>query len=121
MTCRFAARAQHLQEKILPALEGGQWVVCDRFTDATYAYQGGGRQVPMAPISRLETWVQGDYALTGSSYSTSPRRSACSAFKLAARRIDLKPNSWIFSIAYVMCICNGRKGILIVIALSTPV
>jgi dTMP kinase len=41
----FAARAEHLQQKILPALARGQWVLCDRFTDATYAYQGGGRQM----------------------------------------------------------------------------
>ena len=55
----FAARAQHLREKILPALEAGTWVVCDRFTDATYAYQGGGRGVDMGRISVLEELVQG--------------------------------------------------------------
>lgn len=56
----FAARAQHLQEKILPALQAGRWVICDRFTDATYAYQGGGRGIDMARIARLEEWVQGE-------------------------------------------------------------
>ncbi len=56
----FAARAQHLQELIKPALARGQWVVSDRFTDATYAYQGGGRGVSMTRISALEQWVQGD-------------------------------------------------------------
>ena len=55
----FAARAQHLAEVILPALERGQWVLCDRFTDATYAYQGGGRGVAMEKISLLEDLVQG--------------------------------------------------------------
>jgi len=55
----FAARAQHLETKILPALEAGTWVVCDRFTDATYAYQGGGRQLPVDWIETLETLVQG--------------------------------------------------------------
>ncbi|MDH5178539.1 MAG: dTMP kinase [Gammaproteobacteria bacterium] len=55
----FAARAQHLAEKILPALEKGQWVICDRFTDATYAYQGGGRGIDTQRIAQLETWVQG--------------------------------------------------------------
>ena len=56
----FAARAQHLHTRILPALEQGQWVLCDRFTDATFAYQGGGRGVPEERIALLETLVQGD-------------------------------------------------------------
>ena len=56
----FAARAQHLQEKIIPALQTGQWVICDRFTDATYAYQGGGRGIDTARIEVLEEWVQGE-------------------------------------------------------------
>ncbi len=55
----FAARAQHLHEVILPALQKGIWVVCDRFTDATYAYQGGGRGIDKQRIKSLETWVQG--------------------------------------------------------------
>ncbi len=54
----FAARAQHLHERVLPALARGEWVLCDRFTDATYAYQGGGRQLDMQRIAQLEAWVQ---------------------------------------------------------------
>ncbi len=54
----FAARAQHLHEVILPALEHGEWVICDRFTDATYAYQGGGRGIDVRRIGLLEDWVQ---------------------------------------------------------------
>lgn len=54
----FAARAQHLAQVILPALERGDWVLCDRFTDATYAYQGGGRQMDVQAIAVLETLVQ---------------------------------------------------------------
>ncbi|MBS9402135.1 dTMP kinase [Halomonas sp. TRM85114] len=54
----FAARAQHLASKIRPALARGAWVVCDRFTDATFAYQGGGRGIPAARISALEAFVQ---------------------------------------------------------------
>jgi dTMP kinase len=54
----FAARATHLQNLILPALKGGTWVICDRFTDATYAYQGGGRSVPRERIALLEQWAQ---------------------------------------------------------------
>ncbi len=56
----FAARAEHLSKVILPALENGQTVLCDRFTEATYAYQGGGRQLDVDKISELENWVQGD-------------------------------------------------------------
>ena len=55
----FAARAQHMQEIILPALDAGKWVLCDRFTDSTYAYQGGGRGIDMSRIAELEQWVQG--------------------------------------------------------------
>ena len=55
----FAARAQHLREVIEPALEEGRWVLCDRFTDATYAYQCGGRGIDPAAVFRLETLVQG--------------------------------------------------------------
>jgi dTMP kinase len=55
----FAARAQHIQDVIEPALARGDWVLCDRFTDATYAYQGGGRGMNMKDISELEQTVQG--------------------------------------------------------------
>lgn len=57
----FAARAQHLAQVIQPALAAGQWVICDRFTDATYAYQGGGRGIPDERIAVLEQWVQHDF------------------------------------------------------------
>ncbi|MBL4783298.1 MAG: dTMP kinase [Porticoccaceae bacterium] len=56
----FAARAQHLEEKIIPALAAGTWVLCDRFTDATYAYQGFGRGLNREHIKQLEKLVQGD-------------------------------------------------------------
>ena len=56
----FAARAQHLTKVIEPALERGQWVLCDRFTDATYAYQGAGRGLSAELIGKLEKLVQGD-------------------------------------------------------------
>ncbi|PIE83331.1 MAG: dTMP kinase [Candidatus Contendobacter odensis] len=55
----FAARAEHLERVIRPALAAGCWVLCDRFTDASYAYQGGGRGVTMTRIAVLEEWVQG--------------------------------------------------------------
>lgn len=56
----FAARAQHLESFIRPRLAAGAWVLCDRFTDATYAYQGGGRQLDPGRIATLEQFVQGD-------------------------------------------------------------
>ncbi|WP_295846375.1 dTMP kinase [uncultured Neisseria sp.] len=57
----FAARQQHLETVILPALKNGTHVVSDRFTDATFAYQGGGRGVPLRDIATLEHWVQGNF------------------------------------------------------------
>lgn len=56
----FAARNQHLNNEIRPRLARGQWVVCDRFTDATYAYQGVARGLPTHYVEQLEQWVQGD-------------------------------------------------------------
>jgi dTMP kinase len=57
----FAARSQHLETVIFPALKRGQWVICDRFTDASYAYQGGGRNISSERIAILESWVQGNF------------------------------------------------------------
>ena len=57
----FAARCEHLRAVIMPALEVGTWVICDRFTDATMAYQGGGRGIPTERLAILERWVQGDF------------------------------------------------------------
>ena len=56
----FAARAQHIKHVIEPALARGDWVLCDRFTDATYAYQGGGRNMRASTIEWLESLVQGN-------------------------------------------------------------
>jgi len=55
----FAARRDHLQRRIEPALAGGTSVLCDRFTDATFAYQGAGRGFDLAVLTQLERWVQG--------------------------------------------------------------
>lgn len=54
----FAARCEHLHQVIEPALARGAWVVCDRYTDATYAYQGGGRGLGAERVAALETWMQ---------------------------------------------------------------
>jgi dTMP kinase len=56
----FAARREHLEQVIRPALARGEWVVCDRFSDATYAYQCGGHGVSVAQVRALEAWIHGD-------------------------------------------------------------
>jgi dTMP kinase len=56
----FAGRAQNISQVIRPALQRGEWVVSDRFTDASFAYQGGGRNIPQKHIANLADWVQGD-------------------------------------------------------------
>jgi dTMP kinase len=58
----FAARATHTRNLIEPALSRGAWVLCDRYTDATRAYQGGGRGLPAGPIEAMARWVHGDLA-----------------------------------------------------------
>jgi len=56
----FAARREHLAQVIVPSLARGDWVISDRFTDATFAYQGGGRGLSIDKLTQLEQWVQGD-------------------------------------------------------------
>ncbi|MDD3884624.1 MAG: dTMP kinase [Gallionella sp.] len=56
----FAARLEHIEQVIRPALQAGQWVLSDRFTDATFAYQGGGRGMDWAKLTELEHWVHAD-------------------------------------------------------------
>ncbi len=57
----FAARAQHVAEVIKPRLEAGTWVICERFTDASFAYQGGGRNLPLGLVARLAEAVHAEY------------------------------------------------------------
>jgi dTMP kinase len=57
----FAARQEHLAKRIRPALTAGEWVLSDRFTDATFAYQGGGRGLPLPELEALEQWVHGGF------------------------------------------------------------
>ena len=61
MMVLFAARTQHLHAVLRPAIALGEWVLCDRFTDATFAYQGGGRGIPLERIAYLETFVQENF------------------------------------------------------------
>lgn len=56
----FAARLEHIEQVIKPALRGGKWVISDRFSDASFAYQGGGRGLDWDKLSRLEQWVHAD-------------------------------------------------------------
>ncbi|MDN5936754.1 MAG: dTMP kinase, partial [Nitrosospira sp.] len=57
----FAARREHLDKIILPAMERGEWVISDRFSDASFAYQGGGRGVATHKLDDLERWLQGEF------------------------------------------------------------
>jgi len=57
----FASRCQHVSQVIKPALEAGTWVICDRFVDASYAYQGGGRDLGFSRIEQLEKWCLGEF------------------------------------------------------------
>ncbi|MDH5856853.1 dTMP kinase [Lampropedia aestuarii] len=68
----FAARRQHLREVIVPALARGASVVCDRFTDATFAYQGAGRGVELSRLQQLEQWVQGDWEVPAGPLAAAP-------------------------------------------------
>jgi dTMP kinase len=56
----FAARREHIDKVIVPAIQKGHWVISDRFTDATFAYQGGGRGIPLDKLQALEQWVQNE-------------------------------------------------------------
>ncbi len=58
----FAARREHLERVVWPALERGDWVLCDRFSDATFAYQGGGRELGFARVAELAHWVHPNFA-----------------------------------------------------------
>ena len=82
----FAARAQHVAGVIAPALAEGRWVVCDRFTDATYAYQGGGRGMDEAAIAKLEQLVQGSLRPDLTIYLDAP--PAVAASRIADRDHD---------------------------------
>lgn len=55
----FAARAQHVEKVVVPALEGGTWVLCDRFTDSSFAYQGAGRELGTDSVAAIEKWLLG--------------------------------------------------------------
>jgi len=72
----FAARNEHLVRVIRPALAAGEWVVCDRFTDATFAYQGAGRGVAAARLEALEAWVHGDLQPDATFYFDVPTGTA---------------------------------------------
>jgi dTMP kinase len=73
----FAARREHLAKLIMPALEAGKWVVSDRFTDASYAYQGGGRGLQIEKIDLLERWVMEDFRPDLTLLFDLPTETAC--------------------------------------------
>ncbi|MEW5782834.1 MAG: dTMP kinase [Pseudomonadota bacterium] len=84
----FAARREHLDRVIWPALERGDWVVCDRFTDASFAYQGGGRGLSNEKLGLLESWVQGGFQPDLTLLFDLPVEIAMQRMAGAARQLD---------------------------------
>jgi len=84
----FAARREHLEQVIKPAIERGDWVVCDRFTDASFAYQGGGRGLSAEKLGQLEIWVQGDFQPDLTLLFDLPIDIAAQRMAGAARQLD---------------------------------
>jgi len=84
----FAARREHLARLIEPALNRGEWVVCDRFSDATYAYQGGGRGLDRAKLQQLEHWVHGSLQPDLTLLFDLPLDVARERIALASRMLD---------------------------------
>lgn len=84
----FAARREHLECVIKPALVRGDWVVCDRFTDASFAYQGGGRGLFREKLEQLESWVQGDLQPDLTLLFDLPVTIAAERMAGAARQLD---------------------------------
>ena len=84
----FAARREHLAKVIEPALERGDWVVCDRFSDATYAYQGGGRGLEKEKFAVLERWVHGNLQPDLTFLFDLPPDVACERIAKQGRELD---------------------------------
>ncbi len=84
----FAARREHLAELIEPALLRGEWVVCDRFTDASHAYQGGGRGLERNKLHQLESWVHGHLQPDLTLLFDLPLEVARERIAVANRRLD---------------------------------
>ena len=84
----FAARREHLAQVIEPALARGAWVVCDRFSDATYAYQGGGRGLDKAKFAALEHWVHGHLQPDLTFLFDLPPDVACERIARQGRELD---------------------------------
>lgn len=84
----FAARREHLEQVIRPAIARGDWVVCDRFTDASFAYQGGGRGLSSAKLSQLENWVQEGFQPDLTLLFDLPIDIAAQRMAEAARQLD---------------------------------
>lgn len=84
----FAARREHLERVIEPALERGDWVICDRFSDATYAYQSGGRGLDRVKFAQLEQWVHGHLQPDLTLLFDLPSSIASRRLAAQARRLD---------------------------------
>lgn len=105
----FAARSDHLERLIRPALAAGQWVVCDRFTDSTWAYQGSGRGAPAERIAWLEAWVHDDLQPDRSYlFDLAPELAAQRAHR-CGRPIASSAKTWLSSSGCAAATANGRR------------
>ena len=106
----FAARAQHLEEVIYPALRQNKWVLCDRFTDASYAYQGGGRGVSVSKIQNIESAVQGGFGPDLTLLLTGDIKKGMQRVSRRVKKIALKKSRLVFLHGYSTHMCNARSS-----------
>ena len=118
----FAARAQHVQTVIEPALSAGQWVLCDRFTDSTFAYQAGGRGLERSVVEQLAAWVHGALWPDLTLYLDAPVDTGMS--RIAARehdRFEGEPRAFFDRVRAVYRERARNEGRVVEIDASRPI
>lgn len=107
----YAARCQHVYRAILPALEQGRWVICDRFNDSSFAYQGGGRQLPIEDIEWLDKWILDEHQPDGTLILDAPADVGLSRIP-EDEKTELNLNKRLFLKEYGQLISPERNQIL---------
>ncbi len=106
----FACRSQHIEKIILPALQAGKWVISDRFVDASYAYQGGGRQISLNEIAMLDKWIVQSLRPCLTILLDASLKLGWLVLKIAVLMIESSKKSRIFLTECVQYICSGQKN-----------